>query len=106
MSRLDQLKAFLKDSPNDPFVHYAIAQEYRKIEDLQMAHSKYLELVDNYPNYVATYYHLGKLQIELAKKEEAMATFDKGIEIAKELKDQHSLAELQSARLELLYDED
>ncbi|MCX8483117.1 MAG: hypothetical protein ORN50_06010 [Crocinitomicaceae bacterium] len=106
MSRLDQLNAFLADSPNDPFVHYAIAQEYRKMEELDNAHSKYIELVENYPNYVATYYHLGKLQIELAKKEEAMVTFDKGIEIAKELKDQHSLAELQSARLELLYDED
>jgi hypothetical protein len=34
MSRLDQLKAFLTDSPNDPFVHYAIAQEYRKMDDL------------------------------------------------------------------------
>jgi tetratricopeptide (TPR) repeat protein len=76
------------------------------MEELDNAHSKYIELVENYPNYVATYYHLGKLQIELAKKEEAMVTFDKGIEIAKELKDQHSLAELQSARLERLFDED
>jgi tetratricopeptide (TPR) repeat protein len=106
MSRLDQLNAFLNDSPNDPFVHYAIAQEYRKMQDLTLAHSKYIELVENYPNYVATYYHLGKLQIELAKKEDAMVTFDKGIQIAKLLKDQHTLSELQSARLELLYDED
>ena len=106
MSRLDQLKDFLADSPNDPFVHYAIAQEYRKMEDLTLAHSKFIELTEKYPYYVATYYHLGKLQIELLKKDEAMVTFDKGIEIAKELKDQHCLAELQSARLELLYDED
>jgi len=35
-----------------------------------------------------------------------MTTFETGIKIAQEIKDQHSLAELQSARLELLYDED
>lgn len=106
MNRLEQLQEFLIASPNDPFVHYALAQEYKKLNQLDIALSKYLELVQNHPNYVATYYHLGKLQIELNQKNEAMITFETGIEIAKNIKDQHSLAELQSARLELLYDED
>ena len=106
MNRIEQLNAFLKDSPNDPFLHYALAQEYYKLELKTEALNKYNELIEKFPNYVGTYYHLGKLQIELKNKEQAMAVFEKGMEIAKELKDQHSLAELQSARLELLYDDD
>ena len=106
MSRIDQLIEFLKDTPNDPFLHYAIAQEYNKSGKKQLALEKYQDLVSRFPNYVGTYYHLGKLQIELGFKQEAMTTFETGIKIAQELKEQHSLAELQSARLELLYDED
>lgn len=106
MSKIDQLIEFLKDTPNDPFLHYAIAQEYNKLGKKQLALEKYQDLVSRFPNYVGTYYHLGKLQIELGFKQEAMTTFETGIKIAQELKEQHSLAELQSARLELLYDED
>ena len=106
MSRIDQLIEFLKDTPNDPFLHYAIAQEYNKLGKKLLALEKYQDLVSRFPNYVGTYYHLGKMQIELGFKQEAMTTFETGIKIAQELKEQHSLAELQSARLELLYDED
>lgn len=106
MSRIDQLYEFLKDTPNDPFLHYAVAQELNKQGNKQLALEKYLELIEKFPNYVGTYYHLGKTQIELGFRPEAMTTFETGIKIAQELKDQHSLAELQSARLELLYDED
>ena len=106
MSRIDQLIEFLKDTPNDPFLHYAIAQEYNKLGKKLLALEKYQDLVSRFPNYVGTYYHLGKIQIELGFKQEAMTTFETGIKIAQELKEQHSLAELQSARLELLYDED
>ena len=106
MSRIEQLIKFLKDTPNDPFLHYAIAQEHNKAGNKELALEKYQELVDKFPNYVGTYYHLGKTQIEIGQKTEAMTTFETGIKIAQEIKDQHSLAELQSARLELLYDED
>ena len=95
MSRLDQLNAFLNDSPNDPFVHYAIAQEYRKMRDLTLAHSKYIELVENYPNYVATYYHLGKLFEKLSSFDKALHIYEKGISVARHLHKQHELRELQ-----------
>ncbi len=106
MNRIDQIKAFLEDTPNDPFLHYAMAQELYKMNSKDEALAKYLELIEKFPNYVGTYYHLGKLQIELKDKVSAMSTFELGISIAQNLKDQHSLAELQSARLELLYDDD
>ncbi len=106
MNRIDQLNDFLKDTPNDPFLHYALAQEYYKLNLKDDALSKYTELTEKFPKYVGTYYHFGKLHLELKNKDQAMVIFEQGIEIAKELKDQHSLAELQSAKLELLYDDD
>jgi len=106
MNRLEQLQAFLLESPNDAFLHYAIAQEYKSMGNKEMALEKYLYLTENHPNYVATYYHIGKLYIELGQKETALSYFETGIIKAKECGEQHSLSELQSAKLELEYEDD
>jgi hypothetical protein len=55
---------------------------------------------------VATYYHLGKLLIAQGEKEAALAWFNLGIEHAKAAKELHALSELQSAKLELEYEDD
>ncbi len=105
-NRINQILAFLVDTPNDPFLNYALAQEWWKAGDKENALIKYQWLVAEHPNYVATYYHLGKCLIDLGQKEAAMEVFDKGIGIARSLKEQHALSELQSAKLALEYDED
>ena len=106
MNRLEQLTAFLQDSPNDAFLHYAVAQELYKLGMLDAALDKYLWLTEHQPQYVATYYHLVKLLVERGEKEAALAWFNLGIEQAKAAKELHSLSELQSAKLALEYDED
>jgi tetratricopeptide (TPR) repeat protein len=106
MSRIDQIRQFLQDSPNDAFLRYALAQELQKQGDKEAAKEAYLWLTDNQPSYVATYYHLGKLLISQGEKEAALAWFNLGIEHAKAAKELHALSELQSAKLELEYEED
>ncbi len=106
MSRIDQIRQFLQDSPNDSFLRYALAQELQKQGDVEAAKEAYLWLTDNQPSYVATYYHLGKLLIAQGEKEAALAWFNLGIEHAKAAKELHALSELQSAKLELEYDDD
>jgi tetratricopeptide (TPR) repeat protein len=106
MSRIDQIRQFLQDSPNDSFLRYALAQELQKQGDVEAAKEAYLWLTDNQPSYVATYYHLGKLLIAQGEKEAALAWFNLGIEQAKASKELHSLSELQSAKLELEYEDD
>ena len=101
MSRIDQIRQFLQDSPNDSFLRYALAQELQKQGDVEAAKDAYLWLTDNQPSYVATYYHLGKLLIAQGEKEAALAWFNLGIEHAKAAKELHALSELQSAKLEL-----
>jgi|SRR6056300_191503 len=106
MDRIEQLNEFLKDSPNDPFLHYALAQEWNKLGDIQLAQEKYEYLIKEHPNYVATYYHLGKLLKEKGEKENALEMYSQGIQVAQQVGEQHSLSELQSAKLELEFDDD
>ena len=106
MSRIEQIRQFLQESPNDSFLRYALAQELQKQGDLNAAREAYLWLTENQPSYVATYYHLGKLLITQGEKEAAVAWFNLGIEHAKAAKELHALSELQSAKLELEYEDD
>jgi len=106
MSRIDQIRQFLQDSPNDSFLRYALAQELQKQGDLEAAKDAYLWLTDHQPSYVATYYQLGKLVIAQGEKEAAVAWVNLGIEHAKAAKELHALSELQSAKLELEYEDD
>ncbi len=96
-NRLEQLKLFLKDTPNDPFLHYAMALEYLKLGEDQQALSIFTQLIETSPNYVGTYYHRGKLQEKLKMFDDALMTYKVGMETARKLQDNHSYSELLSA---------
>ncbi len=104
--RLQQLQAFLADSPNDSFILFAIAKEYEKLNQTDQALAQYLLLLKNDPNYVGTYYHLGKLYEQKEAFEDAFFTYKKGMSIAKSQGDQHAFSELAGAKLNLGDDED
>lgn len=95
--RLDQLLDFLKESPNDPFLIYALATEYLKANDSEKALALYERLVSEHPDYVGTYYHLGKLYQALDKNDEAVNIYEKGMQAARTKRDMHALSELQAA---------
>ena len=100
-NRIRQLLDFLKESPNDNFLRYALAQEYVKSGDKETGYDYYFGLLNDAPEYVATYYHLGKLYESDNENNKALEIYSKGIQIATNVGDQHSLSELQSAKLEL-----
>ncbi|MBM3399410.1 MAG: hypothetical protein FJY15_02460 [Bacteroidetes bacterium] len=104
MSRIDQLMAFLKESPDDAFLNYALATEYMGLGYDDKAEVIFRKLLEIHPDYIATYYHLGKLLERKADKDTAILIYEKGIEKAKKMVERHSLSELQSALLELQYD--
>jgi len=101
--RLKHLLEFYKEDPNDPFNIYALANEY-KVHDHQQALHYFELLVNNHEHYVATYYHLGHLYINLGMESKAKATFEKGIEVATQQGDALALRELKSAYDELMMD--
>ncbi len=95
--RLQQLTDFLTENPNDPFLNYALATEYLKLGRTEEALRYYEGLVDKHPDYVGTYYHLGKLHETLGRKDEAIAVYEKGMHRAQAKRDMHALSELQAA---------
>ena len=102
-SRLEQLLEFYKEDPNDPFNIYALATEYKSI-DPEKALTYFELLIENHPDYVATYYHLAHLYLELEKDEEAKITFENGIEKATINNENLMLRELKSAYDEFMMD--
>jgi tetratricopeptide (TPR) repeat protein len=103
ISRLDQLLTFLKEEPDDPFILYAIATEYLKIDE-KTAWTYFEKLLRHHENYPGTYYHAGKLQEKTGNTEEAIRIFTKGIEICSKAGKRHAVLELKNA-LQMLSEE-
>lgn len=96
-TRLSKLLEFLENDSNDPFILYALATEYNAINDKDKAYSFYLQLTEKHPDYVGTYYHLGKLYEKDEQKEKAIEIYQKGMEVARNKRDMHAFSELQGA---------
>lgn len=96
-TRLAKLLEFLENDPNDSFILYALATEYNSLNDIEKAFSYYHQLVNEHPNYVGTYYHLGKLYEKEGEKAKAIEIYQKGMLTARAKRDMHALSELQGA---------
>lgn len=96
-SRIEQLQEFLKEDSNDSFLKYALALEYVKVKENELARDCFLKLIKDDENYVASYYQLGKLYESLNEVEKAMRIYKNGIDVAKNSKDAKTLSELQEA---------
>ncbi len=103
MSRIDQLKEFLIAQPNDCFLNHALALEYLKLGDDDKAEKIFMQILAIEENYYGSYYHLAKLYERNEKKEKAISTYEKGIEITTKLKENHALGELKSAYEEFIF---
>jgi hypothetical protein len=51
---------------------------------------------------VGTYYHLGKLYEALNRKDDAIKTYETGMKVAKEQRDNHAFSELQAVYQEAM----
>jgi Tfp pilus assembly protein PilF len=101
--RIEKLQAFLKDSPNDCFLNHALALEYVKLGDDKEAQKLFEQNLEKDPTYIATYYHLAKLQERLGEQGEAIHTYEEGMKAAKAAGDMHTYNELQAAYEDLVY---
>ncbi|GIV32941.1 MAG: hypothetical protein KatS3mg031_0476 [Chitinophagales bacterium] len=94
---LQELHNLLNQSPDDPFILFALAQEYGKRSQLDAALSYYLQLITAFPDYTGTYYHLGKIYERLGQYDNAIKTYQKGMDITQKKGDQHAYTELKAA---------
>ncbi len=103
-TRLDRLKELLKEDPDNSFILFAIAKEYEGMGEKVKAITKYLALIEKDGQYVGTYYHLAQLYEDTEDQDAALLTYQKGMTIAQEVKDQHAYSELQNAKMNLELD--
>ena len=101
--RIEKLRAFLKDSPDDCFLNHALALEYVKLGNDSEAKELFERNNVNDPSYVATYYHLGKLLERVGEQDNAVKIYEEGMKQAKTAGDMHSYNELQAAYEDLVY---
>lgn len=101
MSRIDLLKQFLEEDPTDSFSRYALAMEYAKLGRSDEAVTEYRTVRDRDPEYVATYYQLGKVLESLGRIDEAREAYQAGDAVATRIGDSHTRDELASALAEL-----
>ena len=97
LSRLEALKKFLKDDPNDTFTHYAIALEYVSMRRFPDAIIEFEEVVRLDPSYIPGYHQLGLLFGEIDRVEDARKTLEKGIQVAAKSDDLHARDVMQEA---------
>lgn len=102
VNRLEKLLDFIKNEPNDPFLKYALATEYLRLNQTEKALEYFENLVKNHADYTGTYYHLGKLYEALGRRDDAIATYETGMRITKEKRDNHAYSELQAVYDELM----
>ena len=99
--RLTELMNLLDQDPHDSFLLFAVAKEYETHNMPDQAEHYYLALKKHNASYVGLYYHLAKLYEEMGQTEDALQIYEEGVFMANKMSDQHALAELKNAKLNL-----
>lgn len=97
MDRIGKIRQLLEDSPEDLFLKHALALEYIKIERDKEARLLFEEILNTNPDYVGSYYHLGKLYERSNLIEKAKAVYQNGIAAAIKCGNTHAANELRAA---------
>ncbi len=103
--RIKQLQEFLQETPNDPFLIYALATEYKEA-DAAKAKTYFDALLTDHPNYIGTYYHAAALYADHFDRQIADKIYQKGIQIAANQANYNALRELQNAYTNFQFEED
>jgi len=95
--RLEKLKQMEAQKPDDPFLKFAIAQEYVGMNDDTEAQKYFKIVLEKHPQYVPVYYQLGKLYERNNDLNGAADIYNKGIAAAKAANDFKTAGELNEA---------
>ena len=97
MDRIATFRTFIARTPTDPFPRYGLAMELKTRGELADAWNAFVELMDQFPDYVPTYLMAGGTLQALGRTGEAADTYRKGVEVATRRGDQHARRELEEA---------
>ncbi len=94
MSRREQIEAMLQEEPNDLFLRYGLAMEYRKEGNHDESLRGLRELTRWEPPYVAAFFMAAQQLVDLGRIEEARTYLRDGIDAARSQGNSHAAAEM------------
>jgi tetratricopeptide (TPR) repeat protein len=99
--RIAQLKLLQASDPSDPFLPYAIAQEYMAGANWEAAITQFEALTNNFPEYLPAYYHFGLALLQANNVEKSITILRQGMALAKTQRDGKTANEIEALLEEL-----
>jgi Tfp pilus assembly protein PilF len=94
---MEQLRRMLDHNPNDAFLLYAIALEYKKAGESREAIEFLDKVIQVDPAYCYAYHQRGLVHELLGDLEAARRSYRQGIEVALKANDAHARGEIEAA---------
>ncbi len=94
MPSREQLERLLVESPDDPFLNYALAFELAKEGNADEAVRRFDRTLQADPNYVAAYFHKARLLGELSQFDAAREVLERGVVVARAVGDERAVSEM------------
>ena len=94
MSRREKLEEMLKSSPDDVFLHYALALDSISHGDTAAGSAGFEQALMLDPKYVPAYFQLGQVLAGGGNTSEAQSVIRNGIDVAREVGDAHAEREM------------
>ena len=93
--RIKKLKELIEDDPSDPFPLYGLAMELVK-ESPERAIPTFERLLNDFPDYLPTYYQAALILLEIGHTEKAKIVLENGVKLAEKAHELKTKSELQT----------
>lgn len=102
-NRLLKLQEMLAEMPDDIFLNYALAMEYKGLNHTSQTIQQLEKVLLLDENHVASLYQMGVLMSENGENEKAVLFLEKGLNLAKQNKDLKTANEFKTLLDEIMY---
>ena len=92
--RREKLLAMLQENPADSFLIYALAMDEAGAGETAAAVDRLRGLSESAPDYVPTWFHLGRLLLEQGETDQAADVLRQGSQVATSAGDAHAASEI------------
>jgi predicted Zn-dependent protease len=100
-ARLTQFRDLVALDPRDTVVRFGLGELYFQAREFAQAAEQFAEILRLDPRYSAAYRYLGQSHAALGRRQEAEATFQKGIAVAEARGDLQTAKEMRVFRRRL-----
>jgi Tfp pilus assembly protein PilF len=99
--RMRQLQTMLERQPDDAFLLYGMAMEFKKAGDSAKALEYFAKVIQRDPNYCYAYYQQSQVHESLGDADAARRSLRQGLEAADRTGDSHARSEIEAALMAL-----